>query len=262
MVLAKRVISVLLLVAAVNAVPVWAQQKGDFSLSYGAEYTTGSYDTSQDTDIWYFPFTFKYEADRYSVSMTAPLLVVDGPGTIVPGGDGRGIPSGRAAGESDAEIGVGDLLLKGSVNLWTEDNERPRIDVTGKVKFGTADEDKNLGTGENDLSIQIDAERNYGTTGLFGSLGYKFMGDPSGVDYDNVPFASAGAVFNVGNTTTLGATFDMQDNVLPGTPSQRELTLFMSSKADAQTRITGYVMKGLSDGSPDWGVGVLVKVAQ
>ena len=30
------------------------------------------------------------------------------------------------------------------------------IDLTGKVKFGTADENKGLGTGENDYAVQAD----------------------------------------------------------------------------------------------------------
>jgi len=33
------------------------------------------------------------------------------------------------------------------------------MDLTGKIKFGTADEDKGLGTGEQDYSLQADVFR-------------------------------------------------------------------------------------------------------
>lgn len=251
--------SLFLISAAASAAP---SQNGDFSLSFGTEYTSGDYGSGQTTSIWYFPFTFKFETDRFSASITAPLLIVNGPGNIVADGGARGIPSNRGMQPRDAEVGVGDILLRGSFNLAQEHSGGPRIDFTGKVKFGTADFDKNLGTGEDDISLQVDLERNFGATGLFGSVGYKFMGDPSGTNYKNVPYASIGTVFRMSDTTSLGVTFEAQDNVLGGTPGQRDLTLFLSSKADARTRVTGYVLRGLSDGSPDWGLGLAVRLYQ
>lgn len=254
-----------LVLASVGAsvVPFSTVAQGrDISFSYGAEYSTGKYGTSQETDIWYFPFAFEYDADRFTVSLTAPLMMVNGPGSIVAGGDSRGLPSGRAPGTSDTEVGVGDIQLRGSVNLALEDNNRPRIDLTGKIKFGTADRDKNLGTGEDDFAVQVDAERTYAGAGLFGALGYKLLGDPPGVNYKNPFYVRLGAALRVSDTTSVGAAFDAQEEVLSGTPAQRDLTLFLSSRADPRTKITGYVLKGLRDGSPDWGVGIMVKLQQ
>jgi hypothetical protein len=235
-------------------------QSPEFSFSLGAEYTTGEYDLGRDTDIWYFPATFQYDADSFRVSITAPLIFVDGPGAVVGSGDARGI---FGPGESnDAEIGAGDILLKASFNLARESADGPRMDVTGTIKFGTGDVEKNLGTGEDDYSVQLDVERNFDPTGVFASIGYKVLGDPPGVDYDNVIFGNAGAMFRASDTASVGAVLHFQEEVLSRAPSQRDLTLFMNAQVDAKRELTGYVLKGLRDGSPDWGIGVQMKFYQ
>jgi hypothetical protein len=66
----------------------------------------------------------------------------------------------------------------------------------------------------------------------------------------------------VGATTTLGFALDAQEAPLDDASSALDLSLFLTSQADAKTKVTGYVIKGLQDGSPDWGVGLLVKFTQ
>jgi hypothetical protein len=240
-----------------------AAQDGGFALSVGGEYTTGDYGTSEDTEIWYFPLTFSYETDRSSLGITVPLVIVDGPGTVVPSiGGGAGMHSGRTATRSQTESGLGDLLLRGSFNLVMEDRYSPRLDLTGKIKFGTADRDDNLGTGEDDFAVQVDVERNFDVNQLFGSLGYKFMGDPPDINYDNVLYGTVGAAHRFSDTTSVGLALDAQQAVVDGEEEKLELTVFLSARADPKTKVTGYVLRGLADGSPDWGVGILVKLSQ
>jgi hypothetical protein len=254
-------LSVMLSLAQVPAAR--AAGDGGFSLTFGGEYTTGDYGTPRDTDIWYFPVTFAYESDRASLGLTVSFVSVDGPGDVVPmNGGGGGIRSGRGTGSDRRETGFGDLLLKGSINLVMEDRYSPRIDLTGKAKLGTADRDDNLGTGEDDFSVQADVERNFNSNQLFGSLGYKVLGDPPGVNYDNVLFGSLGAAHRFSDAASAGLALGAQEAVLPGAKSQLELMMFMSARADAKRKLTGYVLRGLRDGSPDWGVGVMVKLRQ
>lgn len=243
--------------------PVRAASDGAFSLGFGGEFTTGDYGTGVSTDIWYFPVTFKYETERNSVSLTMPLLIVDGPGNVVPGGMSSmryGMRGGT--GESRTEAGLGDLELRASFNLVLEDSYGPRLDLTGIAKAGTADSDDGLGTGEDDIGIQLDLQRHYGSNNVFGSVGYLFVGDPPGVNLDDVLYGSLGAEFGFGNATSLGVALDAQQAVLPDSPSAVALTLFMTSQVDAKTKLTGYVLHGLRDGSPDWGVGVRFKIKQ
>jgi hypothetical protein len=244
--------------------PMAMAQDGSFSFSVGAEYTTGDYGTSDTTDIWYFPATFKYETERHSIALTVPVVIVEGTGSVVPGGmgtHGGSLPSGTST-SSRTESGPGDIELRGSINLTMEDKHGPRIDLTGKIKFGTADAGDNLGTGEDDYAVQLDFERHYGANNLFGTLGYTVLGDPPGVDYNDVFYGTIGLSNRFSDNTTFGMALDAQEEVLPGADPAFELLLFMTSQSDAKTKATGYVIKGLSDGSPDWGVGVLLKFSQ
>ena len=63
-------------------------------------------------------------------------------------------------------------------------------------------------------------------------------------------------------TRAAGVEFDMQQAPLSGGMGQSELTLFLSNKLDEKTRLTGYFIKGFADGSPDWGLGVTLKMSQ
>ena len=59
------------------------------------------------------------------------------------------------------------------------------LDLMGRVKFGTADADKGLGTGEQDFTVRADLYKYLEQFTLLGSVGYKFRGDPAGVDLEN-----------------------------------------------------------------------------
>lgn len=251
------VLPTLLLVASAAAS---AASDGNASLSVGAEYTTGDYGTSQRTRIWYLPVTLGYETERNRLGLTVPYVIVHGPGTVVPGGRGTGgVRSGFTPIEDRTRSGMGDVVLKGSHTLVPESADSARWDLTGKIKFGTAERDKALGTGQDDFGIQLDGERNFGTNGVFGSLGHLFLGEPSGIDYRNAVYGTLGFQHRFGETTAAGLALDGQEASVAGTPSQLEARLFLSSKSGPRTHVTGYVLKGLQDGSPDWGAGLVVK---
>src|SRR5712691_8665036 len=279
-----RFIACAAIVPAAGLAPAAHAAEPETSVSLGAEYSRGGYEISRATRIAYFPVTLRYDADRYALSLTVPYLSLTGPGNVVTAGGASGIPSGGPGNGSSGggpppctpppscppgtdpssatrtASGLGDILLKGSVNLQMQERYRPRVDFTAKAKLGTAERD--LGTGENDYSVQLDLERSSGTNSLFGSLGYKLMGDPPGVDYRNAAYGTVGGSVRLGGTASGGLIFDAQGPVLAGTAPLRTLTLFISGKIDAKTRVTPYALKGLSNGSPDWGAGITFKFIQ
>ena len=55
---------------------------------------------------------------------------------------------------------------------------------------------------------------------------------------------------------------DAQQAALSGGSGLSEITLFLNNKLDKKTRLTGYVLKGFANGSPDWGLGVTLKMSQ
>lgn len=143
-------------------------------------------------------------------------------------------------------------MLSGSVRLVAEATAQPRVDLTGKIKLATADKDKNLGTGENDFAVQLDLEKGM----FFGYVGYRVYGDPPGINLDNVAYGLVGLSRPLDSATRVGVSLYAQQAAAAGTDKQLELNLFLSYQLAKGYQLRPYAIFGLSDGSPDWGVGV------
>lgn len=79
------------------------------------------------------------------------------------------------------------------------------LDITGKIKFGTADEDKGLGTGETDVSFQAEAYKSYTPQlTLFAGLGHAILGDSEAIPLDNVFFGFVGGTYKFDERFTGG----------------------------------------------------------
>ena len=248
-----------LLCMAVLVAPVaHAATDANFSVSLGAEYTSGDYGTSSKTNIWYFPVTFGYETDVNRFFLTVPYVSVEGTGNVVFTSGGMGMRRTTTGTSVRTESGLGDVELGASHKIGG--TATSRVDLTGKIKFGTADRDKNLGTGEDDFAVQLDAEKYYARDTVYGTGGYKILGDPPGINYDNVLYGIVGVSHKLDEQRAASLEFYAKEAALPGTDGQSELTFFLSSKTDRNTKVTGYLLKGFSDGSPDWGIGVLLKL--
>lgn len=54
------------------------------------------------------------------------------------------------------ESGLGDIVTAVAYNFYNIAAPQVGANVTGKIKFGTADKNKSLGTGMNDYVVQLD----------------------------------------------------------------------------------------------------------
>lgn len=237
-----------------------AATPGETSISLGAEYTSGDYGTSSKTKMWYFPATLRYETDRYMMALTMPYVVVEGTGNVVASGSMQGMQRTTMSTTSRTESGLGDIELSAS-HLIAQDAGW-RLGLGGLIKLGTADEQDNLSTGEDDVSIQLEAEKSSGNNTIFGTAGYKMLGDPPGIDFDDVFYGSVGVSHRLDASRVAGAELYAQQALLPGVDGKSELMLFLSGKQGPKTRLTGYLIAGFANGSPDWGVGVTLKLSQ
>ncbi len=249
---------------AVDVTPPRRDEPGVFGVSVGAEYSSGDYGTSSDTDIWYFPFSLRYERNDWFFRLTVPYLVVSGPGNVViKGGSGMGSHQpGMGAGGGSAptaasrtESGLGDIIGTVSYTLQRAAGGRPAVDLTGKVYLGTASEIKGLGTGENDYAVQLDIAQDVGGVTLFGSGGYRITGDPPGTDYRDVLYGTAGVERGFA-ANTLGAALDVQQAIVPSGDALAQLTGYLTVRPANSTKLTAYLLLGLSDAAPDLGVGL------
>ena len=240
-----------------------AQAEDGFSLGIGADYSSGDYGTTTTTDIWSVPVTAKYNSGNWTWKASLPWMRVDGDVGVVPGlgnvgnsnprGRGRGGNTAPTGTESGSASGLGDLRLAAT---YAFDTGSPLgIDLTGNVKLATADEDKGLGTGENDYGLAVDLYRDFDGTMLFGGVGYTMLGDSEFIQLDDVLSANFGASWQLG-AGSLGAMYDWRQAASDGADDRSELTGFYSVKAGDADKFQLYATKGLSDGSPDWGGGV------
>jgi hypothetical protein len=243
----------MLVLATVPAIA--AAEAPRFSLGAGAEYTTGDYGGTDSVDEFYLPVTATLDFERIGLRLTVPFLSVSAPElTTITGPDGQPV---IGVGPRVTESGLGDVLASITVyDVLTVADGDFTVDLTGKVKFGTADEDKGLGTGEQDYSVQADIFRFFDRATLMGTAGYTFRGDPAGYALDDAFFAALGASYATTEQTRVGAFFDVRDASVPDTDMLQELSAWVSMRVGDRSNVQAYVLAGVGDSSPDWGGGL------
>jgi hypothetical protein len=234
-----------------------AQHTGtDMRISTGLEYSTGKYGGADEIEELYAPLTFRAGFERIGFRLTLPWLSVTAPEeTIVTDAGMEPLP-GRAS--TVTESGLGDVV--GSLtfyDLYVSDNDDFVVDATGKIKFGTADETKGLGTGENDYTLQFDAYQFFGRLSLQGTAGYRLRGDPPGVDLNDVFLAALGAAYLASANTIVGMYYDYRESAISGIDDIQEVSGFASFRLGRMWRMELYVFTGLTDSSTDFGGGIL-----
>jgi hypothetical protein len=224
---------------------------GDLTMSTGLDYSSGDYGGAKTSETWYVPIVGKYETGPLTLRLTVPYLHITNPSV---GPEGEPLPGGCGSTES----GLGDVVGSAGYALLDGSQGGVLLDVIGKVKLPTADEDKCLGTGETDYSVQFDVAKGFGAVTAFGTLGWKKFGDPSGTNFRDPIYASIGAGYKLAPPTTVGAAYDWREKVTSSGDEISEMSLFVSQKLDEKWKLQVYAVKGFSDASPDWGGGVFV----
>ncbi|HLA74483.1 MAG TPA: hypothetical protein VJM76_01040, partial [Gammaproteobacteria bacterium] len=233
----KTVVGMFLLLGSLAA----GAEQNSFSLTSGFDYSTGKYGTDSATDILYIPLIAKYETPRLTYKLTVPYISIKSAGGVV-GGDGSPIVIGAGSGGArTTQSGLGDIVGAVSYTLFEQTDSSPLVDITGKIKFATADENKGLGTGENDYTVQADVYRTYGAFTPFGTLGYKVLGDTPTTNFNNVLFGSLGGGYKINQQTSSGLILDLREAATSSGSPQRDLTAYVSHKLTSEAKIQGYV---------------------
>ncbi len=257
--------------AVLAASPVVASaEDGQFSVGAGIDYSSGDYGTSSTTDILSIPVFGKYETGPWAFKLTVPYTQITSEGNVLPGiGRVNAVRGKKAKGAGAAgagstattlpretESGLGDIVAAATYNVFARG--ATVIDLTGKIKFGTADADKGLGTGQNDYSVQVDGYQTYGRFTALATLGYSVLGSSDAIQLDNVFYASVGGAYKFTDLTSGGLTFDFRQAPSATSGERRELTAYVAHKLSGAWKAQAYVLKGFADGSPDYGVGATV----
>ena len=248
-------LAALALVAAAHAPMRTCADDFGFRVGVGGEYSSGDYGGQESINETYLPVNFIYDAPRVTLRVTVPYLSVRAPeGTITEGPDGE-IVVGE--GPVTTESGIGDVLAALTVyDVLVLGQGDYAMDFTGKVKFGTADEDDGLGTGKNDYSIEANLFRFFDQFTLLGVGGYVVRGDPPEVDLQNGFYASLGGTYRVTDRARAGLFYDYREASLEGSDALQEISATLSSRLGTSWWASAYVLAGIGDASPDWGAGL------
>jgi len=244
--------------------------EGELALGSGVQFSSGDYGGPSTTSILTIPFTARYERDAWTLRATLPYLRITGPRTVVPGvgriNDGNLIDNvlhvpaskrGDVQTERRTVSGLGDATASATYTLYSGGSaNRSGIGFSGKLKFATGDENQGLGTGSNDVAVQVDAFQGIGRSTIFGAVGYTMFGDSPIANFENVLNFGVGALQRIDGGDSIGVAFDLRQAVNPAPAPQRELTAFWSHRLEGNWRSQLYVLKGFSRGSPDWGGGI------
>jgi hypothetical protein len=257
---------------------------GQFSLSAGANYSSGKYGTDTTTEIWSVPFTAEYQTSRWTFKLVVPYVNVSGPGNVIPGvgrvnnnnplcrglghavggllhACGGGTSTGGTATtvSSGSASGLGDVVASAGYQLFASSDQSFGVDLTGKIKFGTADADKGLGTGKNDYGLSLDTYKVAGNWTAFGGVGWMKYGSSQYIQLKNGFNANVGAQYKLGGSDSIGAYYYYRERIATGGAPQSELTGYWNHKLGDSWRLQAYAMGGFANGSPDYGAGATLK---
>lgn len=229
-----------------------ANAKDKLTLLAGYDYSQGDYGSQTDTKIKYIPISIKLEKSRLVYKLTIPHITITGPGNLV----GRDTISGGSVSNTiTTESGLGDIVAAVSYNLLPYQLNRPLIDLTAKVKIPTADESRGLGSGKFDFYFQADGLYSIKKTSLFGTLGYKIYGDTPNINYKNVYYYTLGTNYLFSENISAGVVYDYREASTRNGFERKEFTAYINKKLNSKMKLLGYLVRGLSDGSPDLGIG-------
>ncbi len=252
-----------------------AQAETKLDLSTGVSYSSGDYGDITSTDVLVVPLSAKIRTGQWTFKATVPLLRIDGPAdaTVVldDNGSGRGGNSGpdggrdrpeddddTVAGVDRNESGIGDTSLSAMYSFEEIGGSSTYIDVSGRVRLPTGDEDKGLGIGATDygLSTEIGIDKDGG--GGYLSFGRRFLGDVGGLQREDGWQAGGGGWFNATERTSLGAGYDWRESSTATSTDPAEVYAYVSVKMSDAWRINVNASAGLNDASPDYGAGVML----
>jgi hypothetical protein len=267
------------LVFGLLSIPAWSADQR-FSLGLGFEFATGDYGTDTTTDSIRVPLTVGYyPSDRVDLSLEIPYIYQSSGTTVSLGGIrfpgdsdmGSGLDGGGGSGmmgdfgggsSTDAEdrtesrSGLGDITLTAGYTMLKESAAIPLVRPIAYVKFPTADEDEGLGTGEFDLGGGLSLAKWFGRWSTYVEGMYIAPGSSSDFEPDNYWTYLGSLSYRFTDYLSSGLALSGATAAFDGAPDALEAKARINYWTSERASLGGYIGKGLSDGSPDYGMGV------
>ncbi len=99
--------------------------------------------------------------------------------------------------------GFSDISIRPELNFLQETETLPALSFATVFKLDNGDEARGLGSGAVDYSLSLQASKRFAPVILHVNLGYTFVGEPTGVERDDVVFYNFGAGYTLNPSLTL-----------------------------------------------------------
>lgn len=245
----------ILITAGTLALSLWVAPSSPAStVTVGATpaYFTGNYGTSTTTNIFYLPLLLKYQENAVTLKLTVPYISIQSHGAVVSGGT---VVGNNGATTTTTNSGLGDIWLEGRYR-FRNGGTTPDITPYAKIKLGTASRSQGLGTGKNDYEGGVGLEWALGNAFPFADFGYRILGQPAGVTLNNIPTYDLGLTYKLDQKNYLTGMFSGHGSAQSGFADTADALIAWNYYTHPGSGLQVYVDKGLSNGSPDYGVGV------
>ncbi len=275
----QRIISglkCLIIVVMVITPGVSSADETHYSLGLGLEFVSGTYGTGTRTNTVYIPFTAAvYPNERLDLSVEIPFVyqsnsnVVSSLGGGMRGGQSAangstttsatGVMGGSSGmGGGMGQGGIGDITVKTGYVLVTERESVPQVRPNVFLKIPTADKNKALGTGEYDGGAAIEVLKWLDNWVAYAEAGYAIQGKSSIISLKDYLYYTVGAGYQV--TDALRPMFILKGSTatVAGGDPLLEAHLKLKYQATKHSGLEGYVAKGITTSSSDYGTGLYV----
>jgi hypothetical protein len=221
------------------------------------DYSEGHYGAPTVTNMMTTNVQAKYIGDTISIRLDLPYLIISGPSNATVSSDATVTLTSVGTQYRESE-GIGDAVLSGIYNAYTNSELGLAVDVGVKLKVPTASHRDGLGTGELDESTQFYAYKNLDNVTLMLGAGYKWVGNPQNIHYRNTINGFTGLIYQISNQTSVGTMFDIKQSVYSNLSDQMEITLYGTHKLSTSWHVQIHTYKGLTDMSPIFGLGGMI----
>ena len=233
-------------------------QADSWRVTAGADFTSGMYGEARETQVLAVPMSAKYINGNLSFRAAIPYLYVDGPANVVilddgeaGGGDVVGLPGARRQSRS----GFGDTTLAATYAFNRIGGTRTYIDVTGKLRLPTGDEDAGLGTGATDVIAEAELGHSFRWGGAYLAVGRRFLGDTDRLQREDGWQLNSGAWVSQGDNE-LGGYVSWKQASVRRFEDPSEVGAYVARRITPHWRMQVSAMAGLSDASPDFGTAI------
>ena len=226
------------------------------------QYATGDYGTDITTDSLQIPLTIDYfPTDRVNFELTIPYVYQSNSNTLFSGG--MRFPFERRQGmrrtsfsTNDSVSGIGDSSFTTKYLLKKESKTLPGFIPLLYLKFPTGDEDKALGTGEFDIGGGLGIFKSFGPWSTSAEGRYIFQGSNS--DFGLKDYGTLEGEISYKLTERFFPSFSLWWSSAPADDASAlaEARLKGTYWLDKSVHLEGYLGKGLTNTTADFGVGL------